>query len=326
MFYTISIVALAFAVDVLLGDPHCLPHPVCAIGKLISFLEDIFRRCFPKTQRGELIGGTLTAIITIAVSTAVSIGVLWLCALVHPALLYAVQVIMCYQLIAPRQLCRESMRVYERLAAGDLEGARHAVSMIVGRDTESLSAKQVTKAAVETVAENTSDGVIAPLLFMVIGGAPLGFFYKAINTLDSMIGYKNEKYLYFGRFAAKLDDVANWIPSRISALLMIGASFFLRMRPAHSAAVWRRDRRNHASPNSAQTESVCAGALGIMLAGDTTYGGVVFHKLTMGDDLRPIEPDDIKRANKLMYGAAVLGLVVFCGLRLAVCYLCGIQF
>lgn len=316
MFYTISVAAAGFLLDVLLGDPHWLPHPVCAVGKLISLLERFFRSVFPKTPKGELWGGALTAVGTVAITTAAAAAVLWICAMIHPALLYAVQVVMCYQLIAARQLCRESMRVHERLAAGDLPGARYAVSMIVGRDTEKLDGLQVTKAAVETVAENASDGVIAPLLFMVIGGAPLGFFYKAINTLDSMIGYKNEKYMYFGRFAAKLDDVANWVPARVSALLMIGASFLLGKRPKQAAAVWRRDRRNHASPNSAQTESVCAGALGIQLAGDTAYGGVVFHKPTIGDDTRAVETADIPRANALMYTASVLGLVVFSALRI----------
>ena len=217
----------------------------------------------------------------------------------------------CYQLLAGKCLKDESRKVYVQLVNHNLEGARHAVSMIVGRDTGNLSEAGVTKAAVETVAENTSDGVIAPLIFMLIGGVPLGFFYKAVNTMDSMVGYKNEKYLHFGRFAAKMDDVWNYIPSRISALLMIASAWIFRMDYKRAWAVWKRDRRKHASPNSAQTEAVCAGALQVQLAGDAYYFGKLYPKETIGDDVRPIEPEDILRAGNLMDGTALLTLLVF---------------
>ena len=190
--------------------------------------------------------------------------------------------------------------------------------MIVGRDTENLTEEGVTKAAVETVAENTSDGVTAPLLFLLLGGASFGFLYKAVNTMDSMLGYKNEKYLYFGRFPAKMDDVFNYIPSRVTALFMIAAAFLTEMDAKNAWMIWRRDRRKHASPNSAQTESVCAGALRVRLAGDAVYFGKLHKKEYLGDPLRPIEPEDIRRAGRLMYVTAFLVLLVFGAIKLAV--------
>ena len=191
-----------------------------------------------------------------------------------------------------------------------------AVSMIVGRDTENLTVEGVTKAAVETVAENTNDGVIAPLIYMLIGGPILGFVYKAVNTMDSMLGYKNEKYLYFGRVAAKMDDVAGFIPARISALLMILASCLLGMDGKNALWIWKRDRRKHASPNAAQTEAVCAGALQVQLAGDAWYFGKKHEKDTIGDPIRDIEPKDILRSEKLMIGTEVLTFLLFGGIRL----------
>ena len=212
------------------------------------------------------------------------------------------------QALAAKGLVQESTNVYAELKKDDLPAARKAVSRIVGRDTEALTAEGVTRAAVETVAENASDGVIAPLLYMLLGGAPLALTYKAINTMDSMLGYKNEKYLYFGRAAAKLDDVANYIPSRLAALLWIMAAAFTRNDAKGAWRIWRRDRRNHASPNSAQTESACAGALGVQLAGPAYYFGEYYPKPTIGDPLRPIEPEDILRADRMMYVASGFAL------------------
>ena len=185
----------------------------------------------------------------------------------------------------------------------------------MGRDTAELTAEGVTKAAVETVAENASDGVIAPLLYMLIGGAPLALTYKAINTMDSMLGYKNEKYLYFGRIPAKLDDAANYLPSRLAALLWVAAAAFTHNDAKGAWKIWRRDRRNHASPNSAQTESACAGALGVQLAGPAYYFGEYYAKPTIGDALRPIEPEDILRANRMMVAESILALAIGLGLR-----------
>ena len=241
--------------------------------------------------------------------------VCWGAAMLHPLLGLAVQMFWCGQALAAKGLVQESTKVYVELKKGSLPAARKAVSRIVGRDTEALTAEGVTKAAVETVAENASDGVIAPLLYMLLGGAPLALTYKAINTMDSMLGYKNEKYLYFGRAAAKLDDVANYIPSRLAALLWIMAAAFTRNDAKGAWRIWRRDRRNHASPNSAQTESACAGALGVQLAGPAYYFGEYYPKPTIGDPLRPIEPEDILRADRMMYVASGFALAWGCAIR-----------
>ena len=222
---------------------------------------------------------------------------------------------MCYQMLAVKSLKDESMRVFEELKKGDLEGARYAVSMIVGRDTKALDEAGVTKAAVETVAENTSDGIIAPLFYMAIGGPVLMFFYKGVNTMDSMVGYKNEKYLNFGRYAAKFDDIMNYIPARISALLMIAASYVCGFDGKNAAKIYKRDRYNHASPNSAQTEAVMAGALDIQLAGNAYYFGKLYEKPTIGDDIRSVESQDIKRANCLLYVSSAMAVALFAGIR-----------
>ncbi|MGO5164471.1 MULTISPECIES: adenosylcobinamide-phosphate synthase CbiB [unclassified Candidatus Paralachnospira] len=305
---------IGFVLDALFGDPHWLPHPVVLIGKWISFLEKQLRRLFPKTPGGERAGGTVLVLLVLLASAAVPWGVLWLAGLVHPYLRFAVECFMCYQILAARSLKTESMRVYRKLQEGNLEESRKAVSWIVGRDTENLTMEGVSRAAVETVAENTSDGVIAPMLYLALGGPVLGFFYKAVNTMDSMIAYKNDRYLYFGRTAAHLDDVFNYIPARLSGLFMILASAILGFDGKNAWRIFKRDRYNHASPNSAQTEAVCAGALDVQLAGDAWYFGVLHKKKTIGDPIRPVEPEDIRRANRLMYGTAVIGLILFSGL------------
>ena len=299
-----------FVLDAIFGDPAWLPHPVVYMGKAISVLEKGLRARLPKTPEGELWGGRILAFClpvgTLALTSLVCIGA----AALHPLLGLAVQMFWCGQALAAKGLVQESMNVYRELTKPDLPAARIAVSRIVGRDTEALTAEGVTKAAVETVAENASDGVIAPLFYMLLGGAPLALTYKAINTMDSMVGYKNTQYLYFGRAAAKLDDVANYLPSRIAALLWVAAAA-LTGKDARSAwRIWRRDRRNHASPNSAQTESACAGALGVQLAGPAYYFGEYYPKPTIGDPLRPIEPKDILRADRMMYAESLLALAL----------------
>jgi len=270
-----SMVALAvgFFLDLALGDPPRLPHPVRLIGLMIAKGEKLVRKALPKTPKGELAGGAILAVLVAAVCIAVPLAILRAAGEVHILLRISLEALMCWQILAVKSLKTESMKVYRELVREDLEAARRAVSMIVGRDVQSLSMEQVAKAAVETVAENTSDGTVAPMLYMAIGGAPLGFFYKAVNTMDSMIGYKNERYLYFGRFAARLDDIANYIPARVSALLMILSARILKLDYRNAWRIFRRDRFNHASPNSAQTESVCAGALNVQLAGDAYYFG-----------------------------------------------------
>ena len=303
---TMIALTIGFLLDLIFGDPHWLPHPICLIGSMISKLETAIRKALLKTEKSELFGGVVLAILVITVSTAVPYGILWAAGTVSLWLKIAVEAFMCYQILSVKSLKTESMKVYYELKRGDLPGARKMVAMIVGRDVQDLDMEQVTKAAVETVAENTSDGTVAPMLFMAIGGAPLGFFYKAINTMDSMIGYKNDQYFYFGKFAARLDDIVNYIPARISAYLMIIASCFLKLDYRNAWRIFKRDRYNHASPNSAQTESVCAGALDIQLAGDAYYFGKLYQKKTIGDPLRPIAYEDISLANRLLYGTAYL--------------------
>ena len=312
---TVWAVLGGFVLDALFGDPAWLPHPVVYMGKAISKLEKFLRPRLSKTPQGELLGGAIVAF-CLPVGTFLLTGlVCWGAARLHPLLGLAVQMFWCGQALAARGLVQESTNVYKELKKPDLPGARKAVSRIVGRDTAELTAEGVTKAAVETVAENASDGVIAPLLYMLIGGAPLALTYKAINTMDSMLGYKNEKYLYFGRVPAKLDDVANYIPSRLAGLLWVAAAAFTHNDAKGAWKIWRRDRRNHASPNSAQTESACAGALGVQLAGPAYYFGQYYPKLNIGDALRPIEPEDILRANRMMYVASSFALAWGCALR-----------
>ena len=312
---TVWAVLGGFVLDALFGDPAWLPHPVVYMGKAISKLEKFLRPRLPKTPQGELLGGAIVAF-CLPVGTFLLTGlVCWGAARLHPLLGLAVQMFWCGQALAARGLVQESTNVYKELKKPDLPGARKAVSRIVGRDTAELTAEGVTKAAVETVAENASDGVIAPLLYMLIGGVPLALTYKAINTMDSMLGYKNEKYLYFGRIPAKLDDAANYLPSRLAALLWVAAAAFTHNDAKGAWKIWRRDRRNHASPNSAQTESACAGALGVQLAGPAYYFGEYYAKPTIGDALRPIEPEDILRANRMMYVASSFALAWGCAFR-----------
>ncbi len=311
---TLSLLALlaGFLIDLLVGDPHGLPHPVAAIGRLISLSERALRRVFPRTQAGERAAGAALWVIVAGVSTLLPLLLLWGCGSVSVWLRFAVESIMCWQCLAARSLRTESMKVYEALRRGDTEGARRAVSMIVGRDTERLDGKGVARAAVETVAENTSDGVVAPLLFLALGGAPLGFFYKAVNTMDSMLGYVEPPYKDIGLVPAKMDDVMNFLPARLSALLMLAAGAILGLDVKNGWRVFRRDRYKHASPNSAQTESVCAGLLGLRLAGDAWYHGALHKKDFIGDARREIEAEDIPRACKLLYVTALLALLL-CG-------------
>ena len=300
-----------FLLDCLLGDPLSAAHPVVLMGKLISFLEKKLRSRFPKTPQGERTAGTIMALLVPLVSAGAGLLLLYLAWRVHPWAYFAVSAFLCWQCFAARCLMTEAKKVVTCLETQGLAAGRRQVAMLVGRDTENLSEEQVIKAAVETVAENTSDGVVAPLLWMVLLGAAGGLFYKAINTMDSMVGYKNEKYLHFGRAAAKLDDGANYVPARLSALAMIGAAFLLKLDGKGAWRVWRRDRRNHASPNSAQTESACAGALGVRLGGDASYFGQLYKKPTIGDPRRPIEWADVHRACKLMYGTSGLLLAAY---------------
>ena len=301
---------LGFILDLIIGDPHGLYHPIRLVGNLIGLLEKHMNKKSDSPDR-QMVMGWLMALIVITLSSGIPLLLLLLAYRIHPVCGLVLETIMCWQLLATKSLKDESMKVYRKLKKHDLQGSRHAVSMIVGRDTEVLDETGVTKAAVETVAENTSDGVIAPMFYMAIGGAFLGWMYKSINTMDSMVAYKNDRYLYFGRIPAYLDDIANYIPARLAGLLMVLASFLVRLDGTHAFAIFKRDRYNHASPNSAQTEAVMAGALNVQLAGDAWYFGELHKKKTIGDDIRPVEAEDIVRANKLLYGTAVVSLVIF---------------
>ncbi len=302
---------VGFVIDFFIGDPYNFPHPIRAIGTLIAKLEKFVRSRFKNLRRG----GTFLALTVLIVSTLIPLAVLFVCYKINIFFGLAVESVMCWQLVAARCLQKESMKVCHAVEEKNIEKARQAVSMIVGRDTDVLDETGIVKAAVETVAENTSDGVTAPIMYIALGGAPLGFFYKAANTMDSMIGYTNEKYIDIGRFAAKLDDVLNFIPSRLTALVMILSAYMLGADGKNAARIWKRDRRKHASPNSAQTESVCAGALDIRLAGDAYYFGELHKKEFIGDDIRTPESEDIRRANRLMYCTSVIVLIVGAALR-----------
>lgn len=319
--HLITVLLPGVVLDWLLGDPHWMPHPVRWMGRAITWLEGVLRRVFPGTPAGERLAGALLALLIPAAFGGGSWLLLEGLRGLSPCLAWPVEVWFTYQLLAARALQKESMAVCPPLAAGDLAGAREAVSRIVGRDTQRLDEAGVVKAAVETVAENTSDGVVAPLLFAAIGGAPLGLAYKAVNTLDSMIGYKNDAYLHFGRFAARQDDLWNFLPARISGVAMVLVAYLLGFDGKNAARIFCRDRLCHKSPNSAHTEAACAGALDIQLAGDAYYFGVLHHKPTIGDPLRPVEAEDIPRAGRLMNGTAVLILTAVVLIRMCLYFM-----
>ncbi len=323
IYHTIAL-TVAVILDRIVGDPHFLPHPVRFIGFLIALFEKGFlektddsanagaksdgpdKREYTKKERSEFRKGVLLCILVILISTGIVAGLLYVSYRIHFLFGMGVEVILSCYFLAAKSLCVESKKVYQSLKNNDLEGARRNLSMIVGRDTKDLNKEQIIKASVETVSENTSDGVTAPFLFLAFFGPVGGVFYKAVNTMDSMIGYRNERYEYFGKTAAKLDDILNYLPSRISALMMIASCALLRITskeylPKEAARIWKRDRRKHKSPNSAQTESACAGALGLKLGGDHLYGGKVVKKPEIGDGIKAADTEDILRSHRLMY-------------------------
>ena len=312
-------ILLGFILDTIIGDPYKLPHPIRWIGSFISILEKLCRK-IAKSNTMLMILGAILVFIVVFVSGGITLLVLKLASFNKYAYTIVSSVI-CYYMLAGKSLKTESMKVYKAFENKDTEGARKAVSMIVGRDTQSLTKEGIIKAAVETVAENSSDGVVAPLIYILIFGPVGGVVYKAVNTMDSMIGYVEEKYFYIGKFAAKLDDVLNYIPARISGILVIISAFILRYDYKNAFMIFKRDRRKHASPNSAQTESAMAGALGVQLAGDATYFGVVHKKPYIGDKKREIENEDIKRANDIMYTMTIICLVVGLVIRSVVMWL-----
>ncbi len=311
--YSIYACFIGFILDMIFGDPYFLFHPIRVMGKMIQVLEKVFRKVFSSSSKGIMLAGVFfnVSVCVISVFTAFII-ILWGYRL-NVYFGVAVESVTCYFMIAAKSLKKESMKVYKKITSGDILGGRKALSMIVGRDTEKLDEKGIIKAAVETVSENLSDGVIAPIFYMLIGGGVLGVFYKAVNTMDSMVGYKNERYFLFGKFSAKLDDAVNFVPSRISAFMMILASFILGKDYKNAFRVFKRDRFNHSSPNSAQTEAVCAGALNIRLSGDAFYFGKLYKKPFIGDDIKSVAPQDIADVNRIMYLSSFLMMFLFGG-------------
>lgn len=332
---TIAIMC-GYVLDLIIGDPHWLYHPVRLIGKMISWLESILLK-EEYSQAKKYKRGIVLAVLTPLITGIVTAGILAVCYYINIVLGCVVETIMCYQILAVKSLKTESMKVYYALKNEGIPQARQAVSMIVGRDTSQLDEHGITRAAVETVAENTSDGVVAPLFYMMFFGAVGGFVYKAVNTMDSMIGYKNDKYLHFGRFAAKMDDVVNFIPARAGGCLMVAAAGIAQLAEkcmgrnkdlshysmGNAWKIFLRDRMKHSSPNSAQTESACAGALKVSLSGDNYYFGRLVHKPQIGDSIRELEIEDIKRSNILLYITAFIVIIIVLIIRGAVmCYFC----
>ena len=300
-------IVIGFLLDQWLGDPETWWHPVRAIGWLIGWLERHLRQWFPGTAARELTARGVMAVLVLTLTAGITAGLLAAAGRIHPWLHFILLGVMCWQILAAKSLKAESMKVYHALTAGDIKRARWAVSRIVGRDTEPLSEEGMIRAAVETVAENASDGVIAPLFYLLLGGPILGFLYKAVNTMDSMTGYRNQKYLYYGRVPARLDDLVNLVPARLTAVLLIGTAWILPGFDGRGAwRIWLRDRYCHKSPNSAQTEAACAGALGVKLAGPAWYFGVLQEKPTIGEEKKKITGEDIVRVNRLMMGGAWL--------------------
>ena len=349
MILTLAVLT-GFFLDLVFADPVWIPHPVVLMGKCISKMERILRDDFSGvsgekerdradstgfeeknagrmnslTPGGEFIRGAVLAVFLPLSVFFLSLGICRLCLRIHPALYFAMEAFWCYQALAAKGLANEAFSVSRVLKTGNLEAAREQVSRIVGRDTKDLDEAGVIRASVETVAENSSDGVTAPLFYMLTGGAPLALAYKAINTMDSMIGYRNEQYLYFGRAAARLDDAANFLPSRITAMFWIAAAFFdSEADGRHAWKIFRRDRYRHSSPNSAQTESACAGALHIRLAGPASYFGKKVNKPWIGDDDRPVEAEDIRRSVRLMWISCLLALIALAGLRCLILLIIG---
>ena len=308
-------VMLGFALDALLGDPRWFPHPVCAVGKLISCMEKLLRRLFPPRKGAMIFAGAVLWIVVCGVSFAVPFLVLRFLSRINFWLGFAANSILCWLIFARKSLSEAGQHVY-RAVKESVEEGRKAVAWYVGRDTAALSVAGVIKAAVETIAENLTDGVVSPLIYTLIGGAPLGMLYKAVNTLDSMVGYHNEKYENLGKFSAKMDDIFNFIPARLSALCIIAGAGMLRLDNRSALRIYRRDRNLHKSPNAGQTESACAGALHIQLGGDASYFGKTVRKAAFGDPLRRVDRTDILATIDLMNAASVLALALCCAVRL----------
>lgn len=318
LFYPLIAMVLGFLIDMFIGDPEWSFHPVKLVGKLIEALEKLFRKMLPTKPAGERIAGALALLVLAVICCGVPFGLLWLCYRLTPVLGVIVEAAMCWFVLATRSLRLSGMRVYRALRRGSVTNAKRAVSRVVSRDTEELDETGVIRAAVEGVSENICDASVAPIIYMALGGAPLAFLYRAVNTMDAMVGRIDKPYKDFGLIPAKVDDVFNFIPARIAALLTLIGGFIHNFNVTNGRKIFKRDRYNHPSPNAGQTESVCAGLLGIQLGGSASYGGVIHKKEKIGDALRPIEPKDIARTCRLLYDAAILSAILFFGIRLIV--------
>jgi adenosylcobinamide-phosphate synthase len=298
----------ALLIDTAVGDPRSAWHPVVIIGKLIAFLEKCLLRS-NQTPKWKLFSGALLVFIVLAVTY----GIVWLllsaAVQIHPRLSFCLQAILLSFTISPRSLAEAAHEIRGYLETGNLAQARYKIGWIVGRDTQNLDSGEITRATVETVAENIVDGIISPLFYFAIGGVPLAFLYRAVNTMDSMIGYKNDKYFYFGKIAARLDDVFNYIPARITGLLLVIAALLLRLNPLRSLHMVLRDAAKHPSPNSGIAEAAVAGALGVQLGGLNYYGGIPSLRARMGDPVQPLAPSHIRQTVRIMYLTTVLYLV-----------------
>ena len=327
---------LGFVIDLIIGDPHGIIHPVQIIGWFIDKIkrgmqhmlygcswQEVKERQLERKETAELLCGYVLTFIIVVGTFVVITAILYIAGWIHPWLRFALETFFIYQILATKSLKKESMKVYYKLKEGDLMGARKEISYLVGRDTQELDESEIAKADVETIAENTADGIIAPMFFIALGGAPLGFAYKAVNTLDSMVAYRNDELIHIGHASAKLDDICNFIPARLAAFMMMAAAAILRLDVKGAIKIFKRDRFAHLSPNSAQTEAVAAGALNIQLGGTHNYFGKPVEKPTIGDDIRPVEYEDIKRTNQLLYVSAFLTLAVCCGITFVLVYFQG---
>ena len=298
-----------YALDLIIGDPYSFPHPVRYIGKLISIVEKQIRK-ITSSDKGLKIAGFFLWFIVVGATFGITTLVLQLFKF-NKLAYFIVNTILIYTTLAAKCLKDESVKIYIVLKTGDLEKSRIQLSYIVGRDTTNLNEKEIVRATVETVAENTVDGIIAPLFYGFIGGAPLAMAYKAVNTLDSTVGYKNDKYYYLGFASAKIDDIANYIPARLGVILLPLGSLFTGFNFKDALKIGIRDRKNHKSPNCAFSEGAVAGALGIQLGGTNVYFGKEVYKPTIGDKTREIEIEDIVRTNKIMYSSSIISIIIF---------------
>ena len=293
----------AYIIDIIIGDPRWFPHPVVIIGKAVRFLEGKIRRT---SLIGRKKGGIILCFAVVIPVYFITWGIVEGCFFIDSLFGMMVTVLLAFLTLATRSLYDESKVVLNALNRGNIEEARKSLSMIVGRDTENLDEEEICRAVIETVSENLSDGIVAPMFYLALGGVPFAMAYKAVNTLDSMVGYKNDRYADIGWFSAKMDDIWNWIPARLTGFIIVAVSFILRLNWRNSWEIMRRDGRNHSSPNSGISEAAAAGSLGIQLGGENRYFGEIVRKLTIGDAAKKIDRGDVKKAWVIMFASSLL--------------------